>query len=259
MEQLKKIIAILVLGLIVAPIFAKNTSCLKFGISQSKYTSTALEKEWPLFINALEKASGHCVQLLTFNDQGALVNALKKGNVAMGYVKNKALIEHKKTLKPIAQVIEKNPKTGKPMTSYSSYVIAEKNSSVTSLRDLKNHKIAYTDPYSSSGYTRLKQELSKAGVRATWVQYDNITQALAAVKEQKAAAVGIWDYHFEKKLSNQQDYKIIAKFSSHPTPYLVVNTNQIAPALQMQITSKLAHFKGIYNIVGFKIISNAQP
>ncbi|AHE67747.1 phosphate/phosphite/phosphonate ABC transporter substrate-binding protein [Legionella oakridgensis] len=259
MEQLKKIIAILVLGLIAAPIFAKNTSCLKFGISQSKYTSTALEKEWPLFINALEKASGHCVQLLTFNDQGALVNALKKGNVAMGYVKNKALIEHKKTLKPIAQVIEKNPKTGKPMTSYSSYVIAEKNSSVTSLRDLKNHKIAYTDPYSSSGYTRLKQELSKAGVRATWVQYDNITQALAAVKEQKAAAVGIWDYHFEKKLSNQQDYKIIAKFSSHPTPYLVVNTNQIAPALQMQITSKLAHFKGIYNIVGFKIISNAQP
>ncbi|WP_165474662.1 phosphate/phosphite/phosphonate ABC transporter substrate-binding protein [Legionella nagasakiensis] len=252
MERFKKIISIIVLGLMAAPNFAKNTSCLKFGISQPQYTNTAVEKEWSTFISALEKASGHCVQLLTFNNQGTLVNALKKDKITIAYVKNKSMIEHHKTLKAIAQVIEKNPKTGNPMTNYSSYVIVEKNSRVTSLRDLKNQTIAYTDPYSSSGYTRLKEELSKAGVHATWVQYSDITQALAAVKEQKAAAIGIWDYHFEKKISNQHDYKIIAKFSNHPTPYLVVNTKQIKPDLQAQITSNLVHFKGMYNIIGFK-------
>ncbi|AIY79919.1 phosphate/phosphite/phosphonate ABC transporter substrate-binding protein [Clostridium botulinum] len=113
------------------------------------FTSPAdIKKMYLPILERLLKGINLAPRMIIVKDYDALSDQIKKGTIDMGW------------FSPFAYVIAKNKANVTPLvtprvngkTSYNGYIIANKNSGIKTLQDLKNKNFAYVDKNSASGY-----------------------------------------------------------------------------------------------------------
>ena len=113
------------------------------------FTSPAdIKKMYLPILERLLKGINLTPRMIIVKDYDALSEQIKKGTIDMGW------------FSPFAYVIAKSKANVIPLvtprvngkTYYNGYIIANKNSGIKTLEDLKNKKFAYVDKNSASGY-----------------------------------------------------------------------------------------------------------
>ncbi|NFO12430.1 phosphate/phosphite/phosphonate ABC transporter substrate-binding protein [Clostridium botulinum] len=113
------------------------------------FTSPAdIKKMYLPILERLLKGINLTPRMIIVKDYDALSDQIKKGTIDMGW------------FSPFAYVIAKNKANVTPLvtprvngkTYYNGYIIANKNSGIKTLSDLKNKSFAYVDKNSASGY-----------------------------------------------------------------------------------------------------------
>ncbi|NFH68174.1 phosphate/phosphite/phosphonate ABC transporter substrate-binding protein [Clostridium botulinum] len=113
------------------------------------FTSPAdIKKMYLPILERLLKGINLTPRMIIVKDYDALSDQIKKGTIDMGW------------FSPFAYVIAKNKANVTPLvtprvngkTYYNGYIIANKNSRIKTLSDLKNKSFAYVDKNSASGY-----------------------------------------------------------------------------------------------------------
>lgn len=157
-------------------------------------------------------------------------------------------------------------------SAYNSYIIANKNSGISSLADLKGKSFAFTDPLSLSGSRYPKWLLNKEGYRlkdffAKVVYTYNHDNSIAMVQNRlvDAAAVDslIYEYFNQKNPSQLSNINVIFRSVDLPSPPIVA-TKKLNRQLKQKIIATLggmsrdAKGRGILKTFGYDGFATAE-
>lgn len=232
---------------------ATENHALAFAIYTPDPTK-ASQENWQPVINVMEKTLKKKIHLVTYTNHQEFIRHLKNGDFAITYLKHPSVniaLKQNNNLVFLANAVVKDPISGQKSLNYIGYVITSKNSMINNLKRLKNKKIAYYNPHSTSGYLMLKQTLENAKIQpVTWVKYATQDQVFTAVHDGEAQAMSVWAYQLLTR-DDQENYKIIATFKNIPNPALYVNQKVISVREQQQLLDNLITVDGPNNIIGF--------
>ncbi|GGI91999.1 phosphate/phosphite/phosphonate ABC transporter substrate-binding protein [Legionella impletisoli] len=267
MKKLWTSIFILLLSVLSYPLEAadnKEPPSIKIGalVTNQLYpvrTKEELHQTWQTITNDLTQSTGVRFIFRGYDSMESLMHDLSKGKIGVAYVKSvptSILVKKHGHIKRIATAITKDPSSGEKDTTYSSYILVAKDSSINSLNDLKNKTLAYYDPYSASNYLKVKEKLNQLGVSVTWLKVASLDEAYKAVENNQAAAVGVWEYLYHQ-FNEKNKFKIIGEISGIQHPSILINTQVVSPEVAAKVIQELNKIK-IHNIVDYKVHSEKK-
>jgi phosphonate transport system substrate-binding protein len=186
----------------------------------------------------LEKSLGKKVELIVTTDYSSMIEAMRFGRLELAYFGplSYVLAKSKSDIEPFAAL-----KTN-GSTTYTSVIIANVDSGITKIADIKGKIMAYGDQASTSSHLTPRAHLLKAGLKANTdykAVYVGAHDAVAkAVQNGNAQAGGlsrpIWNSLVERKLIDTT--KVVAIEDTRPIPqYPWTMRSDLNPALKEKI------------------------
>jgi phosphonate transport system substrate-binding protein len=170
----------------------------------------------------LEKKTGLKVELFVATDYSGVVEAMRSGKLDIAYFGPFSYVLAADKANAEAFAVENRKGTG---TSYKSIIVANPESGINSLEDLKGHTFAFVDPASASGNLIPRSVLKAKGINPeqefkSVIYAGGHDAAELAVKNHKVDAGADDDITYnnmkEKGLLSDKDVKII--WTSDPIP-----------------------------------------
>jgi phosphonate transport system substrate-binding protein len=241
---------------IVAPAIAAepNPDTLKVALLPDENASELIKRNQPLK-ELLEKELGKKVQLVVTTDYSSMIEAMRFGRIDLAYFGplSYVLAKSKAEIEPFAAMV----KGGK--TTYRSVVIANANSGINSLKDIKGKKMAYGDRVSTSSHLIPKTMLAGKQLLAgqDYAQHFVGTHDAVAVNvaNGNADAGGlsedIWGYLNDRKLIDPAKVKVLGYSPEYPQfPWTM--RSDLAPALKEKIRATFINMKDQTVLKNFK-------
>jgi phosphonate transport system substrate-binding protein len=204
-----------------APALAAETNpdTLKVALLPDENASELIKRNQPLK-DLLEKELGKKIQLVVTTDYSSMIEAMRFGRIDLAYFGplSYVLAKTKANIEPFAAMTQ----DGKP--TYRSVVIANANSGVNSLADIKGKKMAYGDRASTSSHLIPKTVLAEAGL----IQDKDYSQHFVGTHDAVAVNVAngnadagglsevIWKAVTERKLVDASKVKVLGYSKEYP-------------------------------------------
>jgi len=178
----------------------------------------------------LSRQAGKDLEFVQRKTYAEINELLRRGDIDMAFICSGPYATGKENFKfePLAVPMVKGSHF------YQAYLIVNKQSSFTSLEDLKGHTFAFTDPHSNTGkmvpvywLSELKEQ-PETFFRQTIYTYshDNAILAVARGLVDGAAVDGlVWEYYQVKKPAFTSRTKVIKKSQSYGIPPLVASVH----------------------------------
>lgn len=208
-----------VMVVLIAVVLAGNASAeIKFGILP-RLSSEVLYGMFKPLAEYLTKETGEKVSIVIPKDFDAFKDAVKGGQVDVGFANPLIYVQLKKdsNISPLALAVES--KAGK---KFRGIIIARADSGINKIQDLKGKKLVFVEKDSAAGYIFQMLALNKAGLNAKnfvtlpfAMKHDKVTMA---VFNKEADAGGIREDDLEK-MKNKVDLsqiKIVAYTDYYP-------------------------------------------
>ena len=194
-----------VLLTVVAGMAGKASAEIKFGILP-RLSSEVLYGMFKPLAEYLTKETGEKVSIVIPKDFEGFKDAVKAGQVDVGFANPLIYVQLKKDSKisPLALAVE--DKAGK---RFRGIIIARTDSGINKIQDLKGKKLVFVEKDSAAGYIFQMLQLSKAGLNAQKdfvtlpfaMKHDKVTMAVFS-KEADAGAIREDDL---EKMKNKVD------------------------------------------------------
>lgn len=257
MNRLMKfaIAAALAVG-VTAPVHAAdpNPDTLKVALLPDENASELIKRNQPLK-DYLEKELGKKIQLIVTTDYSSMIEAMRFGRIDLAYFGplSYVLAKSKADIEPFAAMVG----DGKP--TYRSVVIANTNSNVNALSDIKGKKVAFGDRASTSSHLIPKTLMAEAGVvhdRDYQQHFVGSHDAVAVNVANGNAEVGglsevIWKALLERKLVDASKVKVIAYSKDYPQ-YPWTMRSDLKPDLKDKIRVTFGNLKDPAVLKNFK-------
>jgi len=256
---------ILTVGLVLisaANLLAANTQCVKwpkklvFAVIPVASSREMTESFKPL-INFIEKQLGVKVEFKVASDYSAVITGMKFKHVDLAYFGPKSYCEASKRANAEAIVAEIG-KSG--IAGYYGYIITKKGSGLKTIKDIKGHTWAFTDPQSTSGTLVPSVFFAKQGIDPqkyfSKVIYSGSHEAsILAVKNGKVDAASTNNLDFERGLGKhwqKSDFNIIWKSKLIPGSPIAVRKD-LPSSLKMALKGVFVSFKDPEGLEKLKI------
>lgn len=162
---------------------------LAFGVTPWK-DPQALKAGYAPVIAHLGQAIGRDVVLHVAKDYGELADRIRDQAVDVAFLSSSAYVDARDRIAGLAYLATANQvgPNGQVRSFYNSLIVVLKDSPYKQLQDLRQLRMGFTDPSSSSGYRYPMLHLKKAGIdpavffSATYMlkKHDKVAAALAA-------------------------------------------------------------------------------
>ena len=154
--------ALLVSLLFSTQLFAKNSSnpdTLRVALLPDENAATVIKDNKPLQAY-LEKTLNKKIELVVTTDYSSMIEAMRHGRLELAYFGplSYVMAEQKSDIEAFAAREKKGKKT------YQAVVIANKQSGITKMEEVKGKNMAYGDPASTSSHLIPKSMLKSAGL-----------------------------------------------------------------------------------------------
>ncbi|MDQ0204633.1 phosphonate ABC transporter substrate-binding protein [Pectinatus haikarae] len=199
----------------------KEAKVLKVGAIPSEDSQKVRDAYAPL-VTYLEEQTGLKVELFVATDYSGVVEAMRSGKLDIAYFGPFSYILAADKANAAAFAVESRKGSG---ASYRSIIVADPESGINSMKDLKGHSFAFVDPASASGNLVPRSCLEKEGINPNQdfksVVYSGGHDASElAVKNHKVDAAADADDNYNRMkaagLISDKDVKVI--FTSDPIP-----------------------------------------
>lgn len=197
-----------------AAVPAGDRPLLRIGVCPVENIEKTQDQLQP-FIEYLEKSTGFKVALTVTSDYRSVINQMRQKEIDIAWFGPFSYVLAHKEAGAQAFAGTENPKSGK---IYYSVFIVHPETGIENIQQLRGHRLAFTDPDSTSGYLIPKATLLKNGLNSEkdLLSVEFLGQHDAAVLAVKkhlvdAAAVSsiILQNMREKGLVGDKDYRII--------------------------------------------------
>jgi phosphonate transport system substrate-binding protein len=196
--RLSVMVAVLVMVLSVV-MHGTASAEIKFGILP-RLSAVEMNTMFAPLADYLSKETGEKVTLVIPKDFGTFKEAVKAGQVDIGFANPLIYVELKKDMDLAPLALSSELKSG---TRFRGIIIARKDSGIEKLQDLKGKKLSFVDKDSAAGYIFQMLLLSKAGldvhkditVLPFAKKHDNV---MMAVFNKAADAGGIREDDYDK-------------------------------------------------------------
>ena len=238
---------------------------LKVALLPDENASELIKRNQP-FKDYLEKNLGKQVQLIVTTDYSSMIEAMRFGRIDLAYFGplSYVLAKSKSRIEPFAAMV----KGGK--ATYRSVVIANVQSNVSSLQELRGKKIAYGDRVSTSSHLIPKTMLAEAGLLADRDYAAHFVGAHDAVAmnvaNRNADAGGlsedIWGHLQDRKLIDPSKVKVLGYSREYPQYPWTMRSN-LRPELKAKIRKAFFELKdpavlGNFKAEGFAPITDKE-
>ena len=200
---------------------AQELKVLRVGAIPSEDSQKVREAYKPL-VSYLEKKLGLQVELFVATDYSGVVEAMRSGKLDVAYFGPFSYVLAADKANAEAFAVENKKGTG---TSYRSIIVANPETGINSIEDLKGHSFAFVDPASTSGNLIPRSFLKNKGINPE-KDFQSVIYAGGhdadelAVKNRKVEAAADSDVNYNKMkkagLISDKDVKVI--FTSDPIP-----------------------------------------
>ena len=230
----------------------RDPATLKVALLPDEDAATIIQQNQPLKAY-LEKTLGKKVELLVTTDYSSMIEAMRFGRLDLAY------------FGPVSYTLAKERMAGKDLdivpfaarlkrgaTTYQSVIIANANSGLNSVADMKGKglQVAFGDPASTSSHFAPKYTLMKAGVEPGTDYKENFTGAHDAVAknvERGNAQVGglsrpIFESLLKRGLIDKTKVKVLTYSDALPQYPWVMRTD-LKPELQAKIKTAFVALK----------------
>ncbi|MCL5124443.1 MAG: phosphate/phosphite/phosphonate ABC transporter substrate-binding protein [Deltaproteobacteria bacterium] len=224
----------------VCPIGANDNSdpdAIKVALLPDENASTVIKNNQPLK-TYLEKQLGKKIDLIVTTDYSSMIEAMRHGRIDIAYFGplSYVLAKSKSNIEPFAAVQRQGS------TTYQAVVVANVQSGIGCLKDIKGKNMVYGDPASTSSHLIPKSMLADQGLKAKDDYKEHFVGAhdvvALTVQAGKADAGGLSKTIFqslvERGVIKPDKVKIVAE--SNPFPeYPWVLRSDLKPELKQQI------------------------
>lgn len=192
----------------------------------------AMVRQSQAVLDQLAAATGMKVEVFVGSDYNATVEALRAKHIDLALLGPFSYVLATTQAKVEAFAITVTAKTMQP--GYHSVIIAQKNSPINSLSDIKGHTYAFVDPGSTSGYMVPATAFVKAGIVPEkdfkQVMYSGGHDAsIVAVAEGKVEAASVADRilerAFAKGLAKRDQIKVVWESPMIPNDPVLYRTD----------------------------------
>jgi phosphonate transport system substrate-binding protein len=210
----------LTLGLGHAALAAEtDPAVLKVALLPDENASELIKRNQPLK-DYLEAKLSKKIELIVTTEYSSMIEAMHFGRIDVAYFGplSYVLAKSKSDIEPFAAMVE----GGKP--TYRSILIANANSGVNAIADIRGKKMVFGDPASTSSHLIPKAMLEDAGLKADQDYQQNFVGAhdavAANVANGNADAGGlsevIWNTLVERKLIDPAKVKVLGYSKEYP-------------------------------------------
>ena len=227
---------------------------LKVALLPDENASELIKRNQPLK-DYLENHLGKKVQLIVTTDYSSMIEAMRFGRIDVGYFGplSYVLARSKSDIEPFAAMVS----AGKP--TYRSVVIANANSGIEKIEDIKGKKMAYGDRASTSSHLIPKTMLVEKGLVAEqdYSQHFVGTHDAVAVNvaNGNADAGGlsevIWSHVLDRKLVDPAKVKVLGYSKDYPQYPWAMRSN-LKPELKNAIKTVFLELKDETVLKNFK-------
>jgi phosphonate transport system substrate-binding protein len=196
-----------------------DPAVLKVALLPDENASELIKRNQPLK-DYLEKQLGKQIELIVTTEYSSMIEAMRFGRIDIAYFGplSYVLAKSRADIEPFAAMVE----NGKP--TYRSVVIANVNSGINALTDIRGKKMVYGDPASTSSHLIPKSMLEDVGLvheRDYQQNFVGAHDAVAAnVANGNADAGGlseiIWNRLIEGKLIDVSKIKVLGYSKDYP-------------------------------------------
>lgn len=236
-----------VLAILLSVLYLPVTAAaeVRFGILP-RLSAIEMHNMFKPLVEYLSKETGEKVTLVIPKDFEAFKEAVRAGQVDMGFANSLVYVQLKKSgsLDPLA--LSSEAKSG---TRFRGIIITRKDSGISKLQDLKGKKISFVDKDSAAGYIFQMLLLSKAGldVQKDFTtlpfarKHDNVTMA---VFNKSADAGGIREDDLEKMKDKVDLSQIrVIGYTDYFPNWPVFSTPKMDKAIAAKIRTALLKLK----------------
>jgi phosphonate transport system permease protein len=199
------------------------------------------------------------IKLVRCKNYGEAIEALASGAAALGWLGPQAYVEAAREghVEPFAVGMP----AGGASPNYQSLFVVRQDSAITTLAEVRNHRIAVGDPHSTSGYNVPRRELADIGIRiesesdfSEIIRAGNHDEALRLIIDGvvDVAPVSSVNYHenIRSGVIGAGQLRIIHRSPDIPGAPLVYAA-ALAPALKRRIKETVLHAHEHMEIGGY--------
>ncbi|MDR3603605.1 MAG: phosphate/phosphite/phosphonate ABC transporter substrate-binding protein [Syntrophaceae bacterium] len=218
---------------------------LKVALLPDENASTVIKNNQPLK-NYLEKQLGKKIDLIVTTDYSSMIEAMRHGRIDIAYFGplSYVLAKSKSNIEPFAAVQRQGT------TTYQAVVIANVQSGIGCLKDIKGKNMVYGDPASTSSHLIPKCMLADQGLKAKEDYKEHFVGAhdvvALTVQTGKADAGGlsktIFQSLIERGVIKPDKVKIVAESEPFPEYPWVLRSN-LKPELEQKICNAFLGIK----------------
>lgn len=214
-----------------------NPDTLRVALLPDENASTVIKNNKPLR-EYLEKTLGKKIELVVTTDYSSMIEAMRFGRLELGYFGplSYTLAAAKSDIEAFASI----KKGGS--TTYNAVVIANKNSGITTIADIKGKNMAFGDTASTSSHLIPKKMLMDGGLEPKADYKENFLGAhdavAVAVQNGHAQAGGLSKPIFDSLVSRgiiSLDKVKVLKISDNYPQYPWAMRKNLAPELKASI------------------------
>lgn len=212
----------------------KSNPALTFGVTTNSAQPDSMNvsrANYQSIATALSKQINAPVKLTVFSDQNSLMNAVAAGKVDLAYTNVLPFVSAQlsnQNIQPIATVLSWDQSKTQKLDSHSSaIVVLASNAKINKLSDLSNAEIGFARD-SAAGFYFPSYLLQMSRIPYSYHFYNNQTDALQALKQNKIAAAALWDANAVNQKSLA--LKTIQTINNIPNPVIVAS--RAVPAAQ---------------------------
>ncbi|WP_416399502.1 phosphate/phosphite/phosphonate ABC transporter substrate-binding protein [Allohahella sp. A8] len=245
---------LLAAGLVHAADADPDPDTLKVALLPDENASELIKRNKPLK-DYLEKALGKDVELIVTTDYSSMIEAMRFGRIDLAYFGplSYVLAKSKSDIEPFAAMVMDGKAT------YRSVVIANAESGIDSLEDIKGRKMAYGDRVSTSSHLIPKTMLAEKNLvagedyEAHFVgSHDAVAVSVAnGNADAGGLSENIWGYLLDRGLVDASKVKVLGYSKEYPQFPWTMRSN-LKPELKQKITGAFLNLKDPDVLKGFK-------
>ena len=231
-----------------------NPDTLKVALLPDESPSTIIQNNQALK-GHLEKELGKKIELIVTTDYSSMIEAMRFKRIDLGYFGplSYVLAKSRSEIEPFAALVS----NGKP--TYTSYIIANAESGIAKLEDIKGKTVGFGDPASTSSHLIPRAFMHEKGIVGGahykfqhLGTHDAVARAVQAGNVQAGAlSRPIFESLVQRKLIDAGKVKIIAE--SRPIPnYPWTMRSDLAPELKARIVKTFVELKDPAVLKAFK-------